>query len=92
MSSLVHGAIHAQNNWLAYWTMYSLFDLAYGILTDMFDWLPLWYHAKLAIILWLQLPYYRGASFMLEKGVQAAAAAASDVSQTKFTPRKKKLE
>lgn len=91
-SALVYEAPYSQNNWISYWAIYGVFDTLYSALSDVFGWVPLWYHAKLAIILWLQLPYYRGAAIMLERGVQAAAAAASDLSHKKITPRKRKRE
>jgi hypothetical protein len=58
-----------RHTWLSYWTAYAAVEAVYSYASARFDWVPLWYHCKLALILWLQVPYYRGASTLLDSGV-----------------------
>eukprot|EP00249_Psilotum_nudum_P026693 c3320_g1_i1 orf=102-791(+) len=49
-----------QDQWLVYWAVYGCFSIA-EIFSDKFvSWFPFYYHAKLAFLLWLQLPLSNG--------------------------------
>jgi TB2/DP1, HVA22 family len=76
--------------WLSYWAVYGLVDAVYSSIADILNWLPLWYHAKLALILWLQLPYYRGASSLLDKAMGQIGSLVSIYRRRTITPRKRK--
>ncbi|KAL7156689.1 hypothetical protein ABFS83_02G025400 [Erythranthe nasuta] len=50
-----------QRKWLVYWAAYGTFSVA-ELFTDKFlYWFPLYYHAKFAFLVWLQLPSVDGA-------------------------------
>ncbi|KAH7834826.1 hypothetical protein Vadar_020074 [Vaccinium darrowii] len=50
-----------QQRWLLYWAAYGSFSIA-EVFTDKFlSWFPLYYHMKLAFLVWLQLPSVDGA-------------------------------
>jgi hypothetical protein len=48
--------------WLEYWIVYAVFTLLHAALSVLFGWwFPLWDQFHLLALLWLQLPYFRGA-------------------------------
>ncbi|EPS61517.1 hypothetical protein M569_13278, partial [Genlisea aurea] len=50
-----------KHKWLVYWAAYGSFSVA-ELFTDKFlYWFPLYYHAKFAFLVWLQLPSVDGA-------------------------------
>eukprot|EP00924_Labyrinthula_sp_SR-Ha-C_P009084 maker-scaffold_2-snap-gene-12.6-mRNA-1 protein AED:0.00 eAED:0.00 QI:0/0.5/0.33/0.66/1/1/3/82/836 len=55
--------------WLEYWVVYTVLMFAYGILDQGLYWFPLWAQAKMLLILWLQLPYFRGSRRIFKGGV-----------------------
>lgn len=79
-----------RHNWLAYWGVFSLVDAVYAISSESFEWLPLWYHIKMAIILWLQVPDSRGAVKVLDRFMRHVGIALSSVKKQTVTPRKRK--
>ncbi|EYU23069.1 hypothetical protein ABFS82_09G068700 [Erythranthe guttata] len=56
--------------WLAYWILYSFLTLAEMVLLPALEWIPIWYDMKLAFVAWLVLPQFRGAAFIYEKFVR----------------------
>ncbi|CAI9113131.1 OLC1v1013674C1 [Oldenlandia corymbosa var. corymbosa] len=56
--------------WLAYWILYSFLTLVEILFQPILEWIPIWYDVKLAFILWLVLPQFRGAAFIYEKFVR----------------------
>ncbi|PHU15633.1 HVA22-like protein d [Capsicum chinense] len=56
--------------WLAYWILYSFLTLMEMLLQPMLQWIPIWYDLKLAMVAWLVLPQFRGAAFIYEKFVR----------------------
>lgn len=42
--------------WLTYWAMWGLLSLAESTTDDILSKLPYYYHAKFALLLWLQMP------------------------------------
>ncbi|KAM3232303.1 HVA22-like protein e isoform X1 [Capsicum annuum] len=56
--------------WLAYWILYSFLTLMEMVLQPMLQWIPIWYDLKLAMVAWLVLPQFRGAAFIYEKFVR----------------------
>jgi len=56
--------------WLTYWVVFSLFAAVEGIVDRLVYWLPFYYIFKLAFILWLQLPQFRGASKLFKGAVK----------------------
>lgn len=51
---------HAQ--WLTYWVVFSLFTVVEYFADFVISWIPFYYLAKLAFVLWLQLPRFQGAT------------------------------
>ena len=49
-----------------YWIVFIIFSLSHDFISVGFSWLPLWYHARLLFIVWLQLPYFRGAERLFQ--------------------------
>ncbi|KAG0480919.1 hypothetical protein HPP92_011481 [Vanilla planifolia] len=56
--------------WLAYWIIYSFLTLMEMVAEPVLSWLPIWYHMKLLFVAWLVLPQFMGASFVYEKVVR----------------------
>ncbi|KAF3775866.1 HVA22 protein [Nymphaea thermarum] len=56
--------------WLAYWILYSFLTLMEMVAAPILQWIPIWYQAKVLFIAWLVLPQFRGASFIYEKFVR----------------------
>ncbi|XP_051147898.1 HVA22-like protein e [Andrographis paniculata] len=56
--------------WLAYWIIYSFLTLLEMLLQPLLEWIPIWYDVKLAMVAWLVLPQFRGAAFIYEKFVR----------------------
>ncbi|KAK2662335.1 hypothetical protein Ddye_000909 [Dipteronia dyeriana] len=56
--------------WLAYWILYSFLTLTEMVLQPILEWIPIWYTAKLVLMTWLVLPQFRGAAFIYEKFVR----------------------
>lgn len=79
-----------RHNWLAYWGVFSLVDAAYAAGADSFGWLPFWYHVKVVIILWLQVPNFFGAVQILDGFMNRVGFALSTVKKQTVTPRKRK--
>ncbi|KAK9117602.1 hypothetical protein Sjap_016549 [Stephania japonica] len=56
--------------WLAYWILYSFFTLMEMALNPVLAWIPLWYDIKLLLMAWLVLPQFRGSAFIYERFVR----------------------
>ncbi|CAA0831756.1 HVA22-like protein e [Striga hermonthica] len=56
--------------WLAYWILYSFLTLMEMLLQPVLEWVPIWYDVKLVFVAWLVLPQFRGAAFIYEKFVR----------------------
>ncbi|KAG8090737.1 hypothetical protein GUJ93_ZPchr0011g27941 [Zizania palustris] len=56
--------------WLAYWILYSFITLVEMVLESVIYWIPIWYELKLLFIAWLALPNFRGAAFIYDKFVR----------------------
>ncbi|CBI15696.3 hypothetical protein VitviT2T_025644 [Vitis vinifera] len=56
--------------WLAYWILYSFLTLMEMLLQPILKWIPIWYDVKLVFVAWLVLPQFRGAAFIYEKFVR----------------------
>ncbi|KAG2562027.1 hypothetical protein PVAP13_8KG344700 [Panicum virgatum] len=56
--------------WLAYWILYSFITLMEMVLQSLISWIPNWYELKLLFIAWLVLPNFRGAAFMYNQFVR----------------------
>ncbi|KAF5730967.1 HVA22-like protein e-like [Tripterygium wilfordii] len=56
--------------WLAYWILYSFLTLTEMVLQSVLEWIPIWYSVKLALVAWLVLPQFRGAAFIYERFVR----------------------
>ncbi|PXF44550.1 Protein HVA22 [Gracilariopsis chorda] len=77
-------------NWLSYWSVLSLIEAAYTAASNRLGWLPLWYHVKMCVVMWLQLPYFRGASTLLDRMMGQVGSTLSSVKRQVVTPRKRK--
>ncbi|KAF8390675.1 hypothetical protein HHK36_025202 [Tetracentron sinense] len=56
--------------WLAYWIVYSFLTLVEMVFEPVLAWIPIWYEVKLGLIVWLALPQFRGAAFIYERYVR----------------------
>ncbi|KAJ3677055.1 hypothetical protein LUZ60_002779 [Juncus effusus] len=56
--------------WLAYWILYSFMTLMEMVTESILYWIPIWYPVKLIFVAWLVLPQFRGASFIYERFVR----------------------
>ncbi|XP_012572141.2 HVA22-like protein e [Cicer arietinum] len=52
------------DQWLAYWIIYSTLTLVEMIFAPILQWIPIWYSAKLLLVGWLVLPQFKGAAFL----------------------------
>lgn len=50
-----------QEQWLIYWAVYGCFHVAEIFSDKVLSWFPYYHHAKLAFLIWLQLPISNGA-------------------------------
>ncbi|KAI3828012.1 hypothetical protein L1987_02102 [Smallanthus sonchifolius] len=50
-----------QQKWLLYWAVYGSFSVGEIFADKFISWFPLYYHMKLAFLVWLQLPTTNGA-------------------------------
>ncbi|WOL12628.1 protein HVA22 [Canna indica] len=56
--------------WLAYWILYSFLTLMEMAAESILYWVPIWYQIKLVLVAWLVLPQFRGAAFVYGKFVR----------------------
>uniref|UniRef100_A0A453REK3 HVA22-like protein n=1 Tax=Aegilops tauschii subsp. strangulata TaxID=200361 RepID=A0A453REK3_AEGTS len=56
--------------WLAYWILYSFITLLEMLAEPVLYWIPVWYPVKLLFVAWLALPQFKGASFIYDKVVR----------------------
>ncbi|KAI4336345.1 hypothetical protein L6164_014882 [Bauhinia variegata] len=56
--------------WLAYWIIYSFLTLAEMLLQPLLELIPIWYDVKLLLVAWLVLPQFKGAAFLYERFVR----------------------
>ncbi|XP_068305946.1 HVA22-like protein e isoform X1 [Pyrus communis] len=56
--------------WLAYWVIYSFLTLMEMVLRPALEWLPIWYDVKLVFVAWMVLPQFKGAAFLYERYVR----------------------
>ncbi|KAJ8772494.1 hypothetical protein K2173_027671 [Erythroxylum novogranatense] len=56
--------------WLAYWIIYSFLTLSEILIQSILEWIPIWYTVKLILAAWLVLPQFRGAAYIYEKFVR----------------------
>ena len=64
------GAVHAQQHWLTYWIVFSLFALIES-LTDFFlYWIPLYHLVKVCFLVWCFWPSTRGAEVIYLRVVE----------------------
>lgn len=50
-----------QEQWLIYWAVYGCFHVTEIFADKLLSWFPYYHHAKLAFLIWLQLPISNGA-------------------------------
>ncbi|XP_015165999.1 HVA22-like protein k isoform X1 [Solanum tuberosum] len=55
------GNRNEQHKWLLYWAAYGSFRIVEAFTDKFLYWFPLYYHVKLAFLVWLQLPSAEGA-------------------------------
>ncbi|XP_040988792.1 HVA22-like protein e [Juglans microcarpa x Juglans regia] len=56
--------------WLAYWILYSFLTLMEMLFQPILEWIPIWYDVKLLFVIWLVLPQFQGAAFLYERFVR----------------------
>ncbi|XP_042455514.1 protein HVA22-like [Zingiber officinale] len=56
--------------WLAYWILYSFLTLFEMVAEPILYWIPFWHTVKMVFVAWLVLPQLRGASFVYEELVK----------------------
>ncbi|XP_030542286.1 HVA22-like protein e [Rhodamnia argentea] len=64
--------MNAEENeqWLAYWILYSFLTLMEMLFQPLLQWIPIWYDAKLLFVMWLVSPNCQGAAFLYDKIVR----------------------
>lgn len=58
--------------WLTYFIVFAMVTILLDTIDPVFRWVPLWYHARLLMFMWLQLPYFRGAEFLYRNVIDLA--------------------
>ncbi|EFJ05845.1 hypothetical protein SELMODRAFT_431211 [Selaginella moellendorffii] len=53
-----------QEQWLVYWSVYACFNLVEKFTDKLISWFPFYHHAKLAFLMWLQLPNNYGVRYL----------------------------
>lgn len=61
MGALAEKTARRYEWWLSYFCVAVAVDYLVTAIGDALWWLPLFYHAKLLLMMWLQFPYFRGA-------------------------------
>ncbi|KAL3701720.1 hypothetical protein R1sor_019742 [Riccia sorocarpa] len=56
-----------QDMWLVYWAAYGCFSAVEMCTDKLLSWFPMYYHAKFAFLVWLQLPNNYGARYVYMK-------------------------
>ncbi|PKA47611.1 HVA22-like protein e [Apostasia shenzhenica] len=56
--------------WLAYWIIYSFLTLFEMVAEPLLSWIPIWHAAKVVFAAWLVLPQFRGSAFIYNKFVR----------------------
>uniref|UniRef100_A0A803QXW5 HVA22-like protein n=1 Tax=Cannabis sativa TaxID=3483 RepID=A0A803QXW5_CANSA len=56
--------------WLAYWILYSFLTLVEMVMQPALEFIPIWYDVKLLFVGWLVLPQFKGAAFLYERFVR----------------------
>lgn len=49
-------ASQSRDAWLTYWVVFSCFNVVEHLADVLISWMPLYYVAKLAFVIWLQAP------------------------------------
>jgi hypothetical protein len=60
----LRGATEEQHFWLMFWVVMAVFTTVEWPLDFFASWLPFYYDAKVAFIIWLQLEHFQGATFL----------------------------
>ncbi|XP_062115903.1 HVA22-like protein e [Humulus lupulus] len=61
---------HDDEQWLAYWIIYSFLALIEIIIQPALETVSIWYDAKLIFVAWLVLPQFKGASVLYKRFVR----------------------
>jgi hypothetical protein len=61
MGALAEKTVRRYEWWLCYFCVAVAVDYLVTAIGAAFSWVPLFYHAKLLLLMWLQFPYFRGA-------------------------------
>lgn len=69
-----------RQDWLAYWSVFATIEVFYAFSSDVLSWVPFWYNAKLAVVLWLLL--HGGAPGFLDSFMMKISFALSIVKQS----------
>ncbi|XP_052182787.1 HVA22-like protein e isoform X2 [Diospyros lotus] len=56
--------------WLAYWILYSFLTLLEMLIQPILERMPIWYDMKLALVAWLVLPQFKGAAYIYDRFVR----------------------
>ncbi|GKD41681.1 HVA22-like protein k, partial [Tanacetum coccineum] len=59
-----------QRKWLLYWAVYGSFSVGERFADKFISWFPLYYHMKLAFLVWLQLPTTNVSNPLLNVGAK----------------------
>eukprot|EP00249_Psilotum_nudum_P010247 c22426_g1_i2 orf=479-997(+) len=77
--------------WLAYWILYSFVALLELAAAPLFAWIPLWSTIKLACACWLVLPPFHGAAFLYERFVRGELLKHQSRLDQKFNERQRRV-
>ncbi|TYZ65483.1 hypothetical protein PybrP1_010329 [[Pythium] brassicae (nom. inval.)] len=68
MGALAEKTARRYEWWLSYFCVAVALDSVLTAAVSELAWLPLFYHAKLLLLMWLQFPYFRGAQKIFDTG------------------------
>lgn len=81
-----------RQNWLAYWTVYAVLELAYTVLGEKLSWIPLWLHVKVAAVVWLQADDFAGAFNLLDRTMSRIGFVESSFNRYPIASQPKRME
>eukprot|EP00753_Platysulcus_tardus_P008905 PLAT1693.1.p1 GENE.PLAT1693.1~~PLAT1693.1.p1 ORF type:complete len:195 (+),score=98.85 PLAT1693.1:56-640(+) len=61
------GDEETQHHWLTYWVVMGLFTVLEMVCDVAVSWLPLYWELKIAFVIWLALPHWKGATRIYDR-------------------------
>ncbi|KAJ3049447.1 ER membrane protein DP1/Yop1 [Rhizophlyctis rosea] len=76
--------------WLIYWTIFGFFNTIEFFSGVLLHWVPFYYPFKMAFLLYLHLPYFRGAEYLYETFIRPYLLSSSTRGERQFQGLKEK--